>query len=268
MSRYRKYKYNTKFLIWILISLMFLCISMFMIIYTVLNLNKDIKSFELLSKTVEKSDYLHNLEYNKYNELNSDNIFEKYNTLFNDNNDFFGWIKIEDTVLNYPVMYTPNNPEYYLNHSFNKEKSFSGVPFLDGSWLEGCGNYIIYGHNMKNGTMFQTILNYEDKKFFEEHPIIKFDTLYETGEYEVVGSFYSEIFYEDQKNVFRFYSYKDVSDFNTYNEYIDNVKKISLYDTGITPIYGEDLLTLVTCSYNTENGRFVVVARKIENNIK
>ena len=80
-----------------------------------------------------------------------------YAPLFARNPDLFGWIKIEGTKLNYPVMYTPDDPEYYLRRAFDGSRSMSGVPFLDGRCFEGCGNYLIYGHHMKNGTMFTPI---------------------------------------------------------------------------------------------------------------
>lgn len=81
------------------------------------------------------------------------------------NPDFFGWISIEGTELNYPVMHTPKDEEYYLRRDFNGEDSQSGVPFLSASCYEGCGNYLIYGHNMKNGSMFATLLAYADRDF-------------------------------------------------------------------------------------------------------
>ena len=107
-----------------------------------------------------------------------------YAPLFERNPDLFGWIKIENTKLNYPVMYTPDDPEYYLRRAFDSSNSMSGVPFLDGRCFEGCGNYLIYGHHMKNGTMFAPITSYVKEEFWQKHPVIRFDTLYETGTYE------------------------------------------------------------------------------------
>lgn len=164
--------------------------------------------------------------------------------------------------MDYPVMYTPQEPEYYLRRAFDKSDSISGVPFLDGSYVESGNHYLVYGHNMKNGTMFHALLDYAKPEFWKEHPTIAFDTLQEDGAYTVLGVFYSRVYCQDETGVFRFYSYPDLSDPELFQEYVDNVEAVSLYDTGETAEYGDTLLTLVTCSYHTENGRFVVVARK------
>lgn len=95
-----------------------------------------------------------------------------YAALKEQNPDFFGWISIEDTKINYPVMHTPDDPEYYLRRDFYGGYSQSGVPFLSASCYEGCGNYLIYGHNMNNGTMFASLLSYADRDYWEKHPTI------------------------------------------------------------------------------------------------
>ena len=189
-------------------------------------------------------------------------VLSPYGALKDENSDFFGWVKIEGTKVDYPVMYTPQEPEYYLRRAFDKSDSISGVPFLDGSYIEGGNHYLVYGHNMKNGTMFHALLDYAKPEFWKEHPTIAFDTLQEDGTYTVIGAFYSRVYYQDETGVFRFYSYPDLSDPELFQEYVGHVEAASLYDTGVPAAYGDTLLTLVTCSYHTENGRFVVVARK------
>lgn len=115
---------------------------------------------------------------------------EKYRALFDQNSDFVGWISIDGTNINYPVMWTPNNPNYYLKHSFEKEYSDYGVPYIDEDCVMGeSNNYVIYGHHMKNETMFHDLCNYASKDFYDEHPIIKFDTLFGFGEYQIVAVF-------------------------------------------------------------------------------
>ena len=186
-----------------------------------------------------------------------------YADLKAENPDFVGWIKIEGTSVNYPVVQTKAEPQYYLRRSFEGSYSIAGTPFLDAQCdMEKGIGLIIYGHNMKNGSMFKTLLSYTDKGFWKENPSIFFDTLYEEGVYEIIGAFYSKVYYQDETDVFRFYSYTNLADPELFSEYVANVKELSLYDTGITADYGDTLLTLVTCSYQTENGRFVVVARK------
>lgn len=185
-----------------------------------------------------------------------------YSALKEQNPDFFGWLSIEETELSYPVMYTPEDPEYYLRRDFEGNKSLGGVPFLSASYHEGGGNYLIYGHNMKNGSMFSTLLSYSDQKYWQEHPTIQFDTLDTTGEYLVMGAFYAKVHQQDETDVFRFYQYDDLTSKNVFDEYVKQVQDEALYDTGICAEFGDQLLTLVTCSYHTNNGRFVVVARK------
>lgn len=191
-------------------------------------------------------------------------VLPGYAALYEENADLFGWVRIADTPLNYPVMHTPEDPEYYLRRAFDRTQSLSGVPFLDGNCREGCGNYLIYGHKMNNGTMFSTLLSYADREFWEQHPVVSFDTLYEQGEYEVLAAFYAKIYSRDQDGVFRYYRYTDLTDQAVFEEYLEQVQDAALYDTSITADYGDTLLTLSTCSYHTENGRFVVVARKTD----
>lgn len=127
-----------------------------------------------------------------------------YQALKEQNPDFYGWISVEETVLNYPVMHTPNDPEYYLRRDFNGETSQSGVPFLSAFCYEGCGNYIIYGHHMYDGTMFASLLSYADREYWEQHPLIRFDTMTESAQYRVMAAFYAENYPQDAEGVFRY----------------------------------------------------------------
>lgn len=196
------------------------------------------------------------------NIINNSTDESPYIKLKEENQDFYGWLSIDGTELDYPVMFTPNNPQYYLRRDFYGNSSNSGVPFLDENYTDGCGNYLIYGHNMHNGTMFATLLSYEDKYYWQEHPTINFDTLTEQATYDILGVFFEEIRDYDSDEGFLYYEYIDLSSEEMFNEYVSKVKSISLYDTGIQASYGDQLLTLSTCSYHTDNGRFVVVARK------
>lgn len=195
-------------------------------------------------------------------ETGNTGILEKYRTLYEMNQDMFGWISIEGTDVNYPVMYTPENEEYYLRKAFDGSYSRSGVPFVDADCYPGCGNYIIYGHNMFNGAMFTELVSYQDESYWKEHPVIRFDTLYEEGEYQVVAAFYSRVFYTYEKNVFRYYEYSDLTDPDVFDEFVTKALQKARYDTGIVPEYGDELITLITCSYGSDNERFVVVASK------
>lgn len=190
-------------------------------------------------------------------------ILEQYRELHEQNPDMVGWIKIDGTVIDYPVMHTSD--DFYLSHGFDKAESKSGVPFIDKRCtVEPFGtNTIIYGHHMKNGTMFAGLENYEDEDYYKEHPTIRFDTLYTQQEYEIITVFKSQI-YRKSDSVFKHYDFLNAEDAAAYNEYIANIKALSLYDTGVTATYGDELITLVTCAYHTENGQFVVVAKMIK----
>lgn len=189
-------------------------------------------------------------------------ILPEYKKVFQLNNDLYAWIRIDGTSINFPVMYTPNDPEYYLRRAFDKSNSQSGTPFVDGACYEDGGIYLVYGHNMKNGTMFAELTNYADEKYRNEHPNIHFDTLYERGQYEVIAAFYGKI-YSSSEQGFCYYHYTNLADPMTFHEYIEQVKKAALYDTGATAEFGDQLLMLSTCDYHEANGRFVVVAKKV-----
>lgn len=192
------------------------------------------------------------------------NMLTRFVSIYEKNPDIFGWIAIDGTDLSYPVMHTPEEPEYYLRRAFDKSDSQSGVPFLAGACTETSGNYLVYGHNMKNGSMFAPLLSYAEEDFWREHPVIHFDTLYKAGSYKVVAAFYTEVYKQSEQEVFRYYQYTNLRDPAVFNEYVKQVKNSAIYDTGISATYGETLLTLSTCNYHTENGRFVVVAKKVD----
>ena len=184
---------------------------------------------------------------------------KRYNALFEQNSDFVGWISIEGTNINYPVMWTPNNPDYYLKHSFEKEYSDFGVPYLDEDCVPGeSNNYVIYGHHMKNEAMFHDLYNYASKDFYDEHPTIKFDTMFGFGEYQIVAVFR----FDTNNDTFRYNQFTDMDELHS-ESFMNSVHLRQLYDTGVDAKYGDKLITLSTCEYTYTNGRFVVVAKKI-----
>ncbi|MCH5266216.1 MAG: class B sortase [Lachnospiraceae bacterium] len=190
-------------------------------------------------------------------------ILKKYKKLYKRNSDLIGWITIKNSQIDYPVMQTPNDPEYYLHKNYDKKDDVNGLLFLDAQCdvEDAYNNLMLYGHHMKSGMMFGHLVDYDSKDYYEKHKIIQFDTLYEEREYEVAAAFYSQVYKQDD-DVFKYYNWPGHLSEKQFDNYIKNVKKLSQYDTGITPEYGEQLLTLVTCAYHTENGRFVVVARR------
>ena len=188
-------------------------------------------------------------------------ILPRFQELYEKNPDLAGWLTVPGTKIDYPVMYSPDEPERYLHANFEVGYSFAGLPFIDAACNVESGNRIIYAHNMLDGSMFRTLLKYQQKDFWQRNPVISFSTLYEEQEYEVVAAFYDKVYKKTDTN-FKFYQFYDTSDQKHFDEAMAYYKKHALYDTGVTAQCGDLFLTLVTCAYQTENGRFVVVARQ------
>ena len=191
-------------------------------------------------------------------------ILDEYLALYNKNKSLIGWIKIADTIIDYPVMQTKDN-EYYLKHNFDQKKDDNGCIFLDCNCdvVLGNDNWILYGHHMNNGKMFSSLIKYANEDYYKEHKIIEFDTIYEKGKYEVMYAFRSRIYTADDVR-FKYYQFIDASSYEEFESYMEEMADMSLIDTGVTAEYGDKLLTLSTCDYQEENGRFVVVAKRID----
>ncbi len=191
-------------------------------------------------------------------------VLYKYEELYNQNKSLIGWVKIADTVIDYPVMQTVNN-EYYLDHNFNQEYDKNGSIFLDASCsiYPRSTNLIIYGHHMKSGKMFGSLQKYQSESYYKDHKYIQFDTIYEEGTYEVMFVFRDKVYSQGDVN-FKYYEFIDANSEEEFNSYMNEMAAASYYDTGVIAEYGDQLLTLSTCDYQQDNGRFVVVARKVE----
>ena len=189
----------------------------------------------------------------------------KVEKLQEENADIVGWLEIEDTSINYPVLQGTDN-EYYMTHNYKKQKSKNGSIFLtkDYDWSIPSSNLLIYGHNMNNGTMFQELLKYEKESFYKQHPVIRFTTENEDAEYEIIAVLKTRVFYKSEKNVFRYYYFVNAETEEEYNVFVENAKKESLYSIDKTAKFGEQLITLSTCSYHVKDGRFAVIGRKVE----
>lgn len=190
-------------------------------------------------------------------------VLPKYETLYNINKKLIGWLKIDDTIIDYPVMQCDNNT-YYLDHNFDQQEDKVGTLFLDYQCdvVNGSDNYIIYGHHLQSGKMFSSLENYQSEKFYQKHKIITFDTIYEEQKFEVMYVFRSRV-YNDDEVVFKYYQFINANSVEEFNSYMNEMGQMSFYDTGVRANYGDQLLTLSTCDYNENNGRFVVVAKKI-----
>lgn len=124
-------------------------------------------------------------------------------------------------------------------------------------------NLIIHGHTMRSGEMFGNLKLYQDAEYGAEHHLIRFDSLYEEREYELIAVFHSQVYYESD-NVFKYYKFFQADTQKEFDDWYENIKAMSLYDTGITARFGDEFITLSCCSYHVEDGRFVVVGKRVK----
>lgn len=186
-----------------------------------------------------------------------------YDELYEMNSDFIGWLNIPNTNIDYPVMFTPGEPEYYLRRAFDKTSSQSGTPFIGENGNIDSDCLIIYGHNMKDDTMFGTLDKYVDRDFWKENRTFSFNTLHEYRKYEVFAAVRTNILHTNEEG-FRYYDYAGNLSEGNHKKLMDWLTANSVYNTEIYPAYGEQILMLSTCSYHTDNGRFLVAARCIK----
>lgn len=194
-----------------------------------------------------------------------DPIVNPYRDSFLANSDMAGWLQIPDTVIDYPIMWTPENEEFYLRKGFDGSRNRNGCLILD---TDSCvdpltTNLIIHGHNMRSGTMFGTLTDYESEEFFQEHRKIILYTKECQRNYEVIAVFRSQVYKKTQK-VFKFYQFFQADTQEEFDDFYNNIMELSIYDTGVTAEFGDRFITLSTCSKHVEQGRFVVVAKEVE----
>lgn len=200
------------------------------------------------------------VEDNTKEESNSENSIDLYN-LYLINNDVVGWIRIEGTNINYPVM---QNSEYYLRRNIYKEYSTYGTPFLaDYCNINLSDNLIIYGHHIKSGMMFADLNKYKSYDYYLNHKTIKLYKLQETEtieeEYKIISCFKTTV----NKGGFKYYNFFNATSEADYNSFVEQCRELSFYNIEDTAKYRDKLITLSTCEYSLNNGRMVVVAKKI-----
>lgn len=180
--------------------------------------------------------------------------------LHEENPDCIGWLTIDGTRIDYPVMYRSGDKNYYLHRDFNGEYSANGCLFLAEECVPGnSDNLIIYGHHMNSGKMFADLEKYKDEGFYEEHPTILFRTIWGNEQYQIFAAFTTPVY---TGNDFDYYSFIKAGTVEDYKKFVASVKEKSLYQTGTTAKYRDKLLTLSTCEYSQKNGRMVLVAKK------
>lgn len=206
--------------------------------------------------------------YEVNQEKNNNAKIENFKELKKLYSNIVAWIEIENTTINYPIMQSNDN-DYYLYRNYKNEYSRYGSIFLDYKYdfSKDSQNFLIYGHNNNDEMMFNELLKYQEKEYFEAHPSINLITENDITNYKIVSVFKSQVYSQDATNVFKYYNYVDLSNEDTFTNYITNVKKASIYDIDIEPQLGDDIITLSTCEYSKPNGRFVIVGIS-ENNSK
>lgn len=190
-------------------------------------------------------------------------ILFEYQVLHAINQDLVGWMEIPGTKIDYPVVQSTYEPNFYLRRNFWKTGATCGTLYA----RERCDvfkpsdNITIYGHKMGNGTMFADLHLYKDIEFWEQNKYIRFDTIYERHTYEIFAVFRSTA---NLDVGFAYHIFDDALSEVHYDSFVSKCQELALYDTGITPKLGEKLITLSTCDKSIDNGRFVVVARCID----
>lgn len=250
------------YIIPVIILIGLLCFSVIRALRIYIPQELEQKSFEELKELAKEDDPTP--EKNSSKELkngeNNKKTKKQFTSLTNKNPDFACWIKIKDTIIDYPVMKSSeDDPEYYLHRDFYGNSAFSGCLFVGGNCTVNSTSFIIYGHNMNNDTMFGTLDSYSDYSFAKSHSEISIRTPDEDRVYRVFAAFTSKI-YKHNEDVFKYYQSIGNLKKNEYQDIVDNVCGMSKIDIQNAPEFPQQLLFLSTCSYHTDDGRFVVAA--------
>lgn len=242
----KKLRKNFKKKIILIVLILLFCLIIFGCFYTIYTKTIDVKEENINEKSEEQTDEIIGelVDLNKKNE------------------DVIGWIKIDNSKINYPVLYSGD--DYYLRRDYNKDYKREGSIYIDKYNSLTDINLIIHGHNLDTGTMFTDLLKYKEESYYKKHKTIDFYTISDGHmKYEVIAVFLSKV-YEKDDDVFKYYKYYGDLTEKEYDEYIKNIKDLSLYDIDVDTQYPTDLITLSTCEFSTDNGRMVVVAKKVE----
>ncbi len=191
-------------------------------------------------------------------------IWQSMAELYRLNTDIVGYISAPGVLqMDYPVMQHPDSKDYYLQKDFYKEYSTHGCLYAkeDCDLVTPSDNITIYGHNMKDGSMFAGLLQYENEDFYKAHPTFTFETLTEKYEYQIIAVFKTSGY--TSEGGYPYHKFVNAASESEFNDFIQAIKDRQFYDTGVTAQYGDKLITLSTCEYTLNNGRFVVVAKRI-----
>ena len=196
-----------------------------------------------------------------------DPVLASYAELAEQNPDMIGWVLIEGTRVDYPVMFRPEDKNFYLHRNFNKKYALDGIPFMD----ERCDpelpsdNLIIYGHNMRSGAMFNTLQQYVKEEFWNEHPLVHFDTLTERGTYEIFAVIPVNLVRDMNDERMRCYGILMTQDQLQIDSLERYVKRYAArHRLAALPRVGDEVLTLSTCTGFANADRLVVMARRLQ----
>ena len=218
-----------------------------------------ISGAEMRSTLSTAQDYLVSDE----NGIEEKRILPQYLALYEQNPDLYGWIRIDGTKVNYPVMFSPQEPERYLSKDYYGKKAKYGVPFVDGATDTQSRNLLIHGHNARSGILFGDLDKYEEKSFWKEHRYIRFDTLYEERLYEIVAVCQTSALIRSD-GVEQFFGFANIWDDISMMYYTQFLSRNVMYDTGLSIGINSELITLSTCSYHTKEGRLIIVAKRMK----
>lgn len=228
------------------------------------------EQFDALS--LEEQDRVRDTARKKVTPAYEGMILPEYRELYDYNNAVIGYIYIDGTVIDAPVLQTLDDYEYYLHRDIDGRESEPGCIILDADSEIGIGTaesgyldeyepssiQLVHGHNMRNGTMFGSLLRYADRSYADSHALIQYDSIYEHRTYEVICAFYSQIYPEDSSE-FRYYTYNQLDTEDEYNVWWSNISDMALYMRDVESGYGDEFIVLSTCAYQVEDGRFAVV---------
>jgi SrtB family sortase len=189
-------------------------------------------------------------------------IRERFLELYEQNNDLIGWIRVPNTVIDYPVVYGADN-SFYLRHDFHKRRTDAGTIFLDMSagMLENNQSLSLYGHYMRDGTKFSALHNYKELEYYKEYPLFEFSTLYEDGFYKIFS-----VFYMAGNQTDGFFYYYPLAGYSTDEDFMEHVNQLrirSIFTTAVDVAPGDQLVLMTVCTYETDNLRLVVAGRKM-----
>lgn len=235
----------------IVVLVLVMAFAAFMVVKTVVRGKVEQSEFDELASLIEEAP-LELEENTTATEEPPAETVRDISAVLSQNKECIGWIYVNSTIINYPVMHTPNQPEKYLHLSFYGKETAAGTPFMDARCNTDSMNLFIYGHNMKNGTMFHQLKRYRNKQYTADNPFIEFQTASRVRRFRVFAV--CEVAGNDS-----WYSFVGNVDAETYKAKIEYIKKKDIFESGITPVYPQKLITLSTCKDGTDSGRIIVI---------